>query len=46
MNVNEVCMDWVYGINKPLNQIYEDLQASKISMESNGTRSIQPSIKL
>ena len=38
MNINEVCMDWFYGIYKPANQIYGDLQTSRISMGSNGTR--------
>ena len=45
MNINEVCMDWFYGIYKPANQIYGDLQTSRISMGSNGTRKIQTSIK-
>ena len=38
MNINEVCMDWFYGIYKPANQIYGDLQTSRILMGSNGTR--------
>ena len=38
MNINEVCMEWFYGIYKPANQIYGDLQTSRISMGSNGTR--------
>ena len=38
MNINEVCMDWFYGIYKPANQNYGDLQTSRISMGSNGTR--------
>ena len=31
MNINEVCMDWFYGIYKPANQIYGDLQTSNFN---------------
>ena len=41
MNI-EVCMDWFYGIYKPANQIYGDLQTSRISMGSNGRDKYKP----